>query len=65
MSMETLTLARYILEISLMEYSLVVARDSLLAAAALYIAQKMRKEGAWVRTAVVGTPCLGFVSCFS
>lgn len=65
MSMETLTLARYILEISLMEYSLVVARDSLLAAAALYIAQKMRKEGAWVRTAVVGTSCLGFVCCFS
>lgn len=48
MSMETLTLARYILELSLMEYNLITVRDSMLAAAALYIAQKMRKEGVWV-----------------
>uniref|UniRef100_A0A0B6YTC7 Uncharacterized protein n=1 Tax=Arion vulgaris TaxID=1028688 RepID=A0A0B6YTC7_9EUPU len=47
MSMETLTLARFILEMSLMEYELVVARDSMLAAAALYIAQKMKNEGTW------------------
>lgn len=48
MSIETLTLARFILELSLMEHELIVARDSALAAAALYIAQKMRNEGAWV-----------------
>ena len=46
--METLTLARYILELSLMEYDLVKERDSMIAAAALYIAMRMRKEGAWV-----------------
>ncbi|GFO31986.1 G2/mitotic-specific cyclin-b3 [Plakobranchus ocellatus] len=47
LSMETLTLARYILELSLMEYDLVKERDSMIAASALYIAMKMRSEGAW------------------
>ncbi|RUS71536.1 hypothetical protein EGW08_020706 [Elysia chlorotica] len=46
-TMETLTLARYILELSLMEYSLVSELDSMIAAAALYIAMRMRSEGAW------------------
>ena len=46
--MITLTLARYILELSLMEYSLVTKRDSVIAAAALYIAMKMKGEGEWV-----------------
>jgi len=46
-SMSTLTLARYILEMSLMEYSLVTKRDSVIAAAALYIAMKMSKDGEW------------------
>lgn len=44
----TLTLARFILESSLMESELVTARDSKLAAAALFIAQKMQCEGNWV-----------------
>lgn len=46
--METLTLARYILELSLMDYSFVTEKDSMIAAASLFIAQKMRKEGSWV-----------------
>jgi len=46
-SMITLTLSRYILELSLMEYSMVTKRDSLIAAAALYIAMKMKGEGEW------------------
>ncbi|XP_005100335.1 G2/mitotic-specific cyclin-B3 [Aplysia californica] len=46
-SMVTLTLARFILEMSLMEYSLITERDSRIAAAALYIAMKMSKEGEW------------------
>ncbi|KAI8740149.1 G2/mitotic-specific cyclin-B3 [Biomphalaria glabrata] len=47
LSIETLTLARFILEMSLMEYDLVKEKDSKVAAAALYIAMKMRKEGVW------------------
>ncbi|GFR78764.1 G2/mitotic-specific cyclin-B3 [Elysia marginata] len=47
LSMETLTLARYILELSLMEYDLITEFDSMIAAAALYIAMRMRSEGAW------------------
>jgi len=43
----TLTLARYILEMSLMESSLVSKKDSLIAAAALYIAIKMCNDGKW------------------
>lgn len=46
-AMPTLTLARYILEMSLMEYSLVTKRDSIIAAAALFIAMKMSKDGVW------------------
>lgn len=45
--MKTLTLARYILEMSLMEYGLIKEKDSRIAAAALYIAMKMTDEGAW------------------
>ncbi|KAK3770612.1 hypothetical protein RRG08_052953 [Elysia crispata] len=47
LSMETLTLARYILELSLMDYDLVKELDSMIAAAALYIAMRMRSEGSW------------------
>lgn len=46
--MKTLTLARYILELSLMEYELIVERDSRVAAAALVIAMRMMEEGEWV-----------------
>lgn len=42
--METLMLARYILEMSLMEYDLLEERDSAMAAAALLLAFKMTKR---------------------
>jgi cyclin B len=47
LSMETLTLARYILEMSLMEYELIEERDSKVAAAALMLALQMKKKGSW------------------
>lgn len=46
--METLTLARYILETSLMDYDLIEERDSKMAAAALLLALKI-KGMSWVR----------------
>jgi hypothetical protein len=46
--METLTLARYILEMSLMEYDIIEERDSLVAAAALLLAIKMKGQPEWV-----------------
>ncbi|KAI5704443.1 hypothetical protein M8J75_005356 [Diaphorina citri] len=45
-----LTLARYILELSLMEYSLIRESDSKLACASLYLAQKMNKLTPWNKT---------------
>jgi len=56
LSMETLTLARYILETSLMEYDLIQERDSKTAAAALLLALKM-KSTSW-------TPELQFYSSY-
>lgn len=56
--METLTLARFILETSLMEYDLVDVKDSLMAASALMIAFIMQKSGDW-------TPTLEYYSSFS
>lgn len=46
----TLTLARFLLELSLMEYKFVTYRDSLLAASCLYIARRMQKEEGWTPT---------------
>lgn len=43
LSIETLTLARYILETSLMEYSLIDELDSKVSAASLLLALKMKK----------------------
>uniref|UniRef100_A0A8D8ZHY4 G2/mitotic-specific cyclin-B3 n=1 Tax=Cacopsylla melanoneura TaxID=428564 RepID=A0A8D8ZHY4_9HEMI len=45
-----LTLARYILELSLMEYSLSRESDSKLASASLYLAQRMSKIEPWNST---------------
>lgn len=59
--MPILTLARYILEFSLMDYSTVTIPDSKLAAAALYLALRMKDISKW-------TPTLEFYtgkSCFS
>ncbi|XP_018321942.1 G2/mitotic-specific cyclin-B3 [Agrilus planipennis] len=49
-NMPTLTLARFILEYSLMDYAIVTLRDSKLAAAALYIALKMKNISGWTPT---------------
>jgi hypothetical protein len=54
-TMPVLTLARFVLEYSLMDYATVVVRDSKLAAAALYLALKMKKTVGW-------TPALEFYS---
>ena len=48
MTMEQLTLARYILETSLMDYELISEKDSKVAAAALLLAMRMKKMN-WVR----------------
>ncbi|XP_018567373.1 G2/mitotic-specific cyclin-B3 isoform X2 [Anoplophora glabripennis] len=57
-SMPVLTLARYILEYSLMDYKTVTIRDSKLASAALYLALKMKKISGW-------TPTLEFYTGYS
>ncbi|XP_038050582.1 G2/mitotic-specific cyclin-B3-like [Patiria miniata] len=49
-SMETLTLARFILEQSLMDAQFLETRDSMIAAAALLLAFKMTKTGEWDAT---------------
>jgi len=48
--MEDLTLARYILELSLMDYELIDASDSLLAAAALFLAKAIKDDATWNQT---------------
>ena len=48
--MPTLTLARYILEYSLMDYTTISYSDSKMAAAALYLALKMKELGDWTTT---------------
>ncbi|XP_045513145.1 G2/mitotic-specific cyclin-B3 isoform X3 [Pieris brassicae] len=49
-SMPTLTLARFILEQCLLEYSLVSLSDSKMAAAALYVALRMKNVSEWTPT---------------
>lgn len=48
--MPTLTLARYILEYSLLDYATVSLSDSKLAAAALFLALQMKDLGGWTET---------------
>lgn len=48
--MPVLTLARFVLEYSLMNYDTVIIRDSKLASAALYIAIKMKDVSGWTET---------------
>lgn len=47
LGMETLTLARYILECSMMFYECLQIKDSLIAAGCLMLALMMKKEGKW------------------
>lgn len=49
-SMETHTMARYIAEHSLHEYEFVDVRPSLVAAASMYLALRMKKLGGWTPT---------------
>lgn len=49
-TMPTLTLARYILELSLMEYHFIFVSESKIAAAALYLALRMKKISGWTTT---------------
>ncbi|KAL2715404.1 G2/mitotic-specific cyclin-B3 [Vespula squamosa] len=49
-SMPTLTLARYILEYSLMDYSTITYSDSKMAASALLLALQMKDLGGWTPT---------------
>ncbi|XP_076649011.1 cyclin B3 [Halictus rubicundus] len=49
-SMPTLTLARYILEYSLMDYATIMFSDSKMAAAALLLALQMKDLGGWTPT---------------
>lgn len=48
--MAILTLARYILEFSLMDYATITISDSKIASAALYMALRMSKKGGWDQT---------------
>jgi len=50
LSMETLTLARFVLEMSLMEYEIIEEADSRVAAAALLLALRMKGENEWSET---------------
>ncbi|XP_051155373.1 G2/mitotic-specific cyclin-B3 [Leptopilina boulardi] len=49
-SMPTLTLARYILEYSLMDYATIMFSDSKMAAAALFLALQMKDLSGWTPT---------------
>lgn len=48
-TMETHTLARYISESTLQDYSFVTDRPSYIAAGAMYLALRIKKLGPWVR----------------
>lgn len=56
--METLTLARFILETSLMDYDLLDVKDSLMAASALMLAFQMQNTSEW-------SPTLQYYSSFT
>lgn len=53
--MPTLTLARFVLELCLMEYAVISMSDSKMAAAALYLAIRMKNLGSWTPTHVYYT----------
>ena len=48
-TMETHTLARYISESTLQDYSFITERPSYIAAGAMFLALCMKKLGPWVR----------------
>lgn len=63
-AMPQLTLARYILESSLLEYSMVTVSDSKLAAAALLLSLKMQDLGGWTSTLEYYSGKLGQILVF-
>jgi non-homologous end joining protein Ku len=51
LEMETLTLARYILEMTLMEYDFIDVKDSMISASCLLLALVMKKvDNPWTKT---------------
>ncbi len=52
-TMETHTLARYISESTLQDYQFVGEKPSLVAAASMYLALRMKSLGGWVRKIVI------------
>lgn len=48
LDMQTLTVARYVLETSLLFYEFICVPDSLMAAAALLLSMRMIRAGEWV-----------------
>ena len=50
-NVDTLTLARYLLESSLLDYTYIRERDSRLAAACLMLALRLSNTGEWVSIA--------------
>lgn len=54
--METLTLARFICELTLQEYDFVQERASRLAASCLLLALKMKNLSGWVSTTLASGP---------
>lgn len=52
--METHTLARYISESTLQDYSFVTERASIIAAASMYLALRIKGLGPWVSRARLG-----------
>lgn len=57
--METLTLARFLCEITLQEYDYARERPSKLAASCLLLALTMKNLGGWVSTCLTPRPCPG------
>ena len=60
--METLTLARYVLEMSLMDYDIISLRESEVAAASLLVALRMKSAGDWVRICHISNKSLFFLN---
>ena len=55
--MDVLTLGRYVLEMSLMDYKYTQMSDSKVAAAALLLAVSMKKTHTWVRRRIKFVLC--------
>lgn len=61
LDMQTLTLARYVLETSLLFYEFICVPDSLMAAAALLLSMRMIRAGEWVYLKIYFSTGLDFI----